>query len=133
MREGQRPRVLRYHLGDLKDHTVYEAEVVGLTLAAQLLATEPNLTFPASIYVDNQAAIRSGETITAKAGHHLVDHFHRQAWELKRAHDDYALTVRWISGHDGVEGNERADREAKKAAGGKEQNSRRTLLPTSHE
>ncbi|KIJ12403.1 hypothetical protein PAXINDRAFT_61611, partial [Paxillus involutus ATCC 200175] len=38
--------------------------------------------------------------------------------------------VRWISGHEGVEGNERADEEAKLAAKGRANNSLRKRLPT---
>jgi hypothetical protein len=60
-RAGARPRILRFHLGNEDEHTVYEAEEVGLTLAAKLISTEPNLTFPLSISIDNQAALKSGE------------------------------------------------------------------------
>ena len=60
-RTGKEPRILRYHLGSEDDHTVYEAEVVGLTLAIQLLATEQNVTYPVSILTDNQAAIQAGK------------------------------------------------------------------------
>jgi hypothetical protein len=55
IRTGQpRPKILRYHLGTTGDHTVYEAEAVGLTLAAQFLSMEDGVTFPVSIFVDNQ-------------------------------------------------------------------------------
>jgi hypothetical protein len=49
IREGQEPRTLKYHLGPDKIHTVYKAEVVGLTLAAKLLATERDVQYPATI------------------------------------------------------------------------------------
>lgn len=61
IREGQAPRSLKYHLGSIRKHTVYEAEVVSLSLAAKLIATERNMIYPASIFIDNQAAIKSGE------------------------------------------------------------------------
>jgi hypothetical protein len=40
----------------------------------------------------------------------------------------YALIIRWTAGHEGIEGNEAADVEAKKAAEG--QSSEKHLLPT---
>lgn len=58
-RGQQQPKTLRYHLGSTDDHTVYEAEAVGLTLATQLLSMEDDITFPVSIFVDNQATIKS--------------------------------------------------------------------------
>ncbi|KAG2127091.1 hypothetical protein DEU56DRAFT_689516, partial [Suillus clintonianus] len=53
------------------------AELVGLTLAAQLLATERDVTYPIAIFIDNQAALRSGELFSTKPGHYLIDHFRR--------------------------------------------------------
>jgi hypothetical protein len=49
-------------LGTEEEHTVFEAEEVGLTLAAQLLATEHNPVFPVSISVENKASIYTGES-----------------------------------------------------------------------
>ncbi|KIJ58963.1 hypothetical protein HYDPIDRAFT_50490, partial [Hydnomerulius pinastri MD-312] len=130
IQNDRRPRVLRYHLGSTDEHTVYEAEAVGLTLAAQLLTTERDLALPAAIYVDNQAAIKSGDVFNTKPGHYLIDHFRSAISRLRkntrcRADD---ITVSWISGHDGVEGNEKADDEAKKAAKG--DSSSRARLPS---
>ncbi|KIJ12629.1 hypothetical protein PAXINDRAFT_27773, partial [Paxillus involutus ATCC 200175] len=111
--------------------TIYEAEAVGLTLAAQLLTISKDIEVPIEIYVDNQAAIKSGSKFETKPGHYLIDHFHRAINRLRKkmkiTRTD--ITVRWISGHDGVEGNERADEEAKKAAQDKANNSLRKRLP----
>lgn len=130
-RGDKRPRVLRYHLGTEKEHTVREAEAVGLTLAARLIGTEPNVTFPISIYVDNQGAIKSSEVFTTKPEYCMTDRFRKMMMEIQtdNAQKGCNVTVCWISGHNGVEGNERADREAKKAAEGEEQNSAKKRLP----
>ena len=48
---------LRYHPGSEDHHTVFEAEAVGLLLAAQLLLTRNEASFPASVLTDNQAVI----------------------------------------------------------------------------
>jgi len=56
---------LHYHLGSAEHHTVFETEAVGLILAAHLLLTRPETSFPAMILVDNQAVIRSGENLSS--------------------------------------------------------------------
>ena len=48
---------LQYHLGSDKHHTVYEAELVGLTLAAGILQ-QLDFLEDASIAIDNQAAVK---------------------------------------------------------------------------
>ncbi|KAG2034097.1 hypothetical protein BDR03DRAFT_822678, partial [Suillus americanus] len=118
-------------LGSTDDHTVYEAEAVGLTLATQLLSMEDDITFPVSIFVDNQATIKSGGVFSTKPGHYLIDHFHRSITDIKKASRDcrFRVTVRWISGHDGVAKNELADQEAKRAADSRSESSPRTHLP----
>jgi hypothetical protein len=84
-------------------------------LAVQLLATERELEFPVAIYINNQAAIKSGDVFTTKLGHYLIDHFCKALLRLRKktrcAKSD--ISICWISGHDGVEGNEKADEEAK--------------------
>ena len=42
-RNGHEKRVLTKHLGKGKDHTVFEAEVVGLTFAAELVRAEAHI------------------------------------------------------------------------------------------
>jgi len=122
---------LRFHLGDDTEHTVFEAEAVGLILAAQLLSTRNEATFPATIFADNQAVIRSGARPTAKPGHYLLFHFRKLVRHLqkKKDLDDEAIRLNWIAGHVDIEGNELADREAKLAAVRKETSSPRRDLP----
>ena len=111
---------LCYHLGSADHHTVFEAEAVGLLLAAHLLLKTNEVTFPASILADNQAVIRSGANPTAKPGHYLLLRFRNLIRHLQNKKDinKKDITVRWIAGHEDVEGNEVADREVKLAAKG---------------
>jgi ribonuclease HI len=132
VREGQEPRTLRYHLGTDEEHTVYEAETLGLMLAAQLIATEPNIVYPISILLDNQAAIKCGTSTSKEGSGFLAGHFDKMTRQLakqQRDNGDFDLTLRWIPGHEGVQGNEHADQEAKKAADGQHQNSPNRELP----
>ena len=48
--------MLRKHIGDECQHTIYEAEVIRLTLAAELIEREGFIK-AAIIRADNQAAI----------------------------------------------------------------------------
>ena len=106
---------LRYHLGSAEEHTVFKVEMVGLILAAHLLATSHKITLPTTILADNQVAIQASEHPTAKSGHYLCLHFrntmHSVLTENKATRED--LMVQWIAGHRDMEGNEVADVEAK--------------------
>ncbi|KAG2127127.1 hypothetical protein DEU56DRAFT_691148, partial [Suillus clintonianus] len=86
---------------------------------------------PITIYVDNQAMLKSGDLFSTKSGHYIIDHFRRLIKILKKNSKDcnFQVKVHWISGHDGVEGNEKADQEAKEAAEGSEANSATRRLP----
>ena len=74
--------------------------------------------------IDNQAAIKAFDSELRKPGHHLAREALRIAEQLRnrRRGGKYKLTLRWAAGHEGIEGNEHADREAKDAAGGKSSN-----------
>ena len=73
--DNRQVSMLRYHLGSAEEHTVFEAEMVGLILATHLLANSNESTLPATILADNQAAIQAGERPTAKSRHYLCLHF----------------------------------------------------------
>ncbi|KIN92630.1 hypothetical protein M404DRAFT_809960 [Pisolithus tinctorius Marx 270] len=59
--DHQHVATLRYHLGHESKHTVFEAEAAAMLLAAQLLRTRNETTYPVTILVDNQAVIRSSK------------------------------------------------------------------------
>jgi len=109
---------LCYHLGNDSEHTVFEAEAVGLILAVQLLLTRSETSFPATIFVDNQAVIWSGAWPAAKPGHYLLFRFRNLIRHLLNREnlDNTLVSLNWIAGHAEIEGNELADREEKLAA-----------------
>ena len=74
MCKNRPPCTLHYHLGPDLEHTVHEAELVGLLLGLHLLNTEKNNRVLAMLGVDNQAAIKAFESELRSPGHHL-------AWE----------------------------------------------------
>jgi hypothetical protein len=69
---SQRVDTLRYHLGPATEHTVYEAEIVGMLLGASLLnARTPHTA--SSVGVDNQAVIRATQSRVPNPGGYLLD------------------------------------------------------------
>ena len=91
---------------------------MGLILVARLLLTQDKASFPAVIFTDNQAVIRSGARPTAKPGHYLLFCFRNLVRHLQERKDldNMSISLNWIAGHADIEGNELADREAKLAA-----------------
>ncbi|KAG2066791.1 hypothetical protein BDR04DRAFT_973064, partial [Suillus decipiens] len=114
-RTGCRPCKLLFHLGTEEEHMVFEVEAVGLTLAAELIATENDIIYPISIFVDNQAVIQAGETFYSSPGSYLIDQFQEQINNLARQDSDSHITLRWFPGHSDIHGNKEADKHAKNA------------------
>lgn len=97
-----------------------------MILGAELLRREPGN--PSTVIgVDNQAAILATQSFSTNPGHYLMDMFHKTLERALIKRNENNLTIRWTPGHMNIEGNEIADTEAKKAAGG--QSSAPPLLP----
>ncbi|CAA7270497.1 unnamed protein product [Cyclocybe aegerita] len=122
--EAKAPKtVLRARLGSNKKHTTFEAEAVGGVLATWILASchiRTNDTI--SIYTDNQVLIQASRKPGAKPGQYLLQDFVNRLSRIVGT-----ISLRWISGHTNVKGNEMADQEAKRAA--EEGSSTREDLP----
>ena len=119
-RTGRGPRVLRYHLGPLTDHTVFEAEAVGLLLALHMLKYECDAP-RAIVRLDNQAVLGALHIRKPSPAQAIIDEIIAQMernW-AGASNPAYTLDITWVRGHSGVEGNERVDREAKEAAKGR--------------
>lgn len=67
---------------------------------------------------DNTASLRAIQNHKPHPAHHLVDELLQRIEALQRRHPGIDLTLRWVPGHKGIEGNELEDKEAKKAARG---------------
>ena len=108
-------RSLQAYLGTPDKHNTYEAEAVGALLALWILQTTPEtIGKRVTLYVDNQSIITAMSSIKATSGQHLL-----QALRLAANDASCTLTIRWISSHSKVKGNEDVDRMAKDAAAGR--------------
>jgi len=97
-----------------KGHEVFDAELLGVVRAVQLAEIVGDQK-PVTILLDSQAAIARPRHTQPGPGQALVIQAHALAKILHAR--GRQPTVRWVPGHAGVEGNERADQLAKQAAG----------------
>ncbi|OCH93909.1 hypothetical protein OBBRIDRAFT_709963, partial [Obba rivulosa] len=94
----------------------------------ELLRRETQVT-RTSIAADNKATVQAASLHKSTPGHYLLDALHAEVDRARKKHRHMDLTLRWIPGHEGVHGNEVADREAKRAAESKKKSSDPSLLP----
>ncbi|KAG9219550.1 hypothetical protein CCMSSC00406_0008243 [Pleurotus cornucopiae] len=116
-KNGATTGVLKMRLGTEKDCTVYNGECAALVLGMELIRRQTGIE-SASIYVDNQAAIIGMGSRKANPGSYLLDHAHTVFAAAWRRNAGIKLMIHWIPGHEGVEGNERADKAAREAVEG---------------
>ena len=112
-------QMLKFYLGSEDHHTVYEAKLVGLTLAAGLLQ-QPDFLEDVSITFNNQVAIKWQLTTAV-----LQDN---NSSELIKWHQGLLIKIHCIHGHKGILGNEEADKVAKQVA--KQQGDPPLILPS---
>jgi len=120
LRAGKPMHILHLHLGSEDKHTVHKAELAGILLGLHLINTERKSSTTFALGSDNQATIKAFQSNLRSPGYHLARealHLAHQISHRKRK-TKYALTIRWTAGHEGIEGNEAVDWEAKKAAEG---------------
>jgi ribonuclease HI len=121
--KGRHTQTLHYHLRSDEEHMVHEVELVGILLGLHILSSKKSKKALATIRVDNQAAIKAFMLDLRNPGHHLMREALHIASKIskerkKGGKNKHALTIRWMAGHEGIEGNELADREAKEVAKG---------------
>ena len=136
-------QTLRYYLGTNKEHTVYEAESVGLAMGLHLpKGLNIKLTHPMALGSDSQAVISALGNQRSHPGQYILDNVIQLAEELHKKQDGLMnsteraellaegntwrgktqgvtdLQVHWVPGHSEFAPNEKADEEVKKVAQG---------------
>ena len=116
----QQDEVFEHTIGLGPENEVYDAELAGLTGAAELihaLRIENPANFPQNIhfFCDNAAAVGFIFTGKAQSGQQRSIRFREIILQYLDACPDNKVMICWTPGHQDVQGNERADKLAKAA------------------
>lgn len=92
---------LKKYVGPLDLHSVYIAELVGISLALGLALDETKSypTTPVLIFTENQSAIKAVNNPQGKSGQFLIEEIFTKARKLP-----LPLAIHWIPAHVGVPG-----------------------------
>lgn len=90
---------------------IFEAEVQAIGLAAEMILESTETPTTIRIWSDSQAAVRA--ITSAKA---VEPRVRKVQDDLERAAGNAPVEIHWLPGHEGVDGNEQADLEARAAA-----------------
>ena len=74
---------LKYQLGTIQDHTVFEGELVGIILGTQLATKHLTLQTSINYSIDNQATMGAMQNKTRQPAQYLIDEIHRGTEELQ--------------------------------------------------
>ena len=117
LRGNRPPKHLKYHLGSSEHHIVFGGECVGLLLGLELIRKEKNVT-KALIAIDSQATVRAISSNKPGPGHHVLDQIHKGVEKMIADKPRLQIQAIWIPAHQGIRGNELADKYVKEAAKG---------------
>ena len=113
--DATRNETRHQHLGKDTKYNVFTAELAALQLAIETLRDNHERT-EWRIYTDRQSAIKAINNPHRQSGQAIIKDFLDYVDDINDKYPYLRIKIIWIPGHAKIEGNERADAEAKKAA-----------------
>ena len=107
--------VVHQYLGSETQFNVYVGELTAIQLAVEQLWSHPNCQV-GRIYTDSQAAVKAIDRPQRQSGQAIIKDVLESIDHISSKHKELQIEIVWIPGHTQIEGNERADVEAKRAA-----------------
>jgi ribonuclease HI len=101
------------YMGSEKTSTVYAGELEGIRMALEIATTSNRERVV--VFSDSQAALKAIRTPGRPSGQYILAQIVQALDHLKQ--NGRTVELRWIPAHQGIEGNELADRAAKEATG----------------
>jgi ribonuclease HI len=101
---------LHQHLGSGTRYNVFTAEITALHLAADSIRNNEQTSW--YIYFDSQAGIKAVANPRRQSGRPIIKEFFDSIDDVVMKNPNLEITIIWIPRHLGIEGNEKADKEA---------------------
>jgi ribonuclease HI len=97
-----------------RNKEIFDAELLGVSDALGVALKVAAQNEAITVFLDSQVAIQRIRSSTTQAGQAITGQIHKRARQLQQRGNK--VTIRWVPGHLGIDGNERADKSAKEAA-----------------
>jgi len=104
------------YLGKETDHNVYAAELEGIGLMGKILQQSIENYTQCLMHMDSQAAIKAIGKPKHQSGQATIKRTLDILDNVKRRKPNVKIPIKWVPGHQDIEGNEKADQAAKHAA-----------------